>query len=113
LYVWHGIRVPEKAILRPEALTREDFLGAPNLEVRRVIQERMGGSFVRELGGVVIDAGPRGTLYEIPLPEDDPERIASYIQVQDASTPRQYLPRRAPNNADRGGSGGLELQDDQ
>jgi hypothetical protein len=95
-YAWHGVRVSEQVILRPETLTREDFLGAPNLEVRRVIQERMSGRFVRELGGVVIDAGSRGTLYEIPLPEDDPERIARYIQVQDASTPRQYFLRVPP-----------------
>jgi hypothetical protein len=89
-YAWHGVRVPEKVILAPEQLTREDFLSAPNVEVRRVIQERMGDRFVAELGGQVIDAGPRGTLYEVQLP-DDPEQVARYVQVQDASTARQYF----------------------
>jgi hypothetical protein len=100
LYAWHGVWVPEKVILRPETLTREDFLDAPSLEVRRVIQERMDGRFVSELGGTVIDTGPRGTLYEVRLPEDDPEEVARYIQVQDASTERQYYRkwgRRAPD----------------
>jgi hypothetical protein len=97
-YAWHGVRVPEHFILAPETLTREDFLSAPNIEMRRVIQECMGGRFVSELGGVVIDSGPRGTLYELELPNDpdDLEWVAHYLQVQDASTERQYCLRVPP-----------------
>jgi hypothetical protein len=95
-YAWHGVRVPEKVILAPEQLNRQDFLAAANLEVRRVIQERLGQRFVPELGGVVLDSGPRGTLYEVRLPEDDPERVARYVQVQDASTERTYFLRVPP-----------------
>jgi hypothetical protein len=96
-YAWHGVPVPEKAILAPEQLTREDFLNAPNLEVRRVIWERMGNRFVPELGGYmyVIESGPRGVLYEVEQPFS-PERIARYVQVQDASTARQYFLRVPP-----------------
>jgi hypothetical protein len=94
-WAWHGVRVPEKVILAPGTLTREDFLNEPNAEVRRVIQERMGERFVPELGGTVLDRGPRGTLYEVALP-DDPERVARYVQVQDASTARQYFLRVPP-----------------
>jgi hypothetical protein len=94
-WAWHGVRVSEKVILAPEALTRDDFLGERNLEVRRVIQERMGSRFVSELGGGVLDSSPRGTLYEVVLP-DDPERVARYVQVHDASTERQYLLRVPP-----------------
>jgi hypothetical protein len=56
-YAWHGVLVPERLILAPETLTREDFLQEPNIEVRRVMQERMGGRFVSELGGRVLDTG--------------------------------------------------------
>ena len=56
----------------------------------------MGERFVSELGGVVLDIGPRGTLYEVRLPADDPERVARYVQVQDASTERRYLLRVPP-----------------
>src|SRR5215469_15473927 len=56
---WHGVRVPKKVILAPEALTREDFLKERNLETRRIILERMGTRFVPELGGLVIDSNPR------------------------------------------------------
>jgi hypothetical protein len=41
-YAWHGVVVPEKVILAPETLTREDFLNEQNVAVRRVIQERIG-----------------------------------------------------------------------
>jgi hypothetical protein len=92
-YAWHGVRVPERVIHAPETLTREDFLGENDVEVRRVIQERMGDRFVSTLGGQVIDTGPRGTLYEVRLPGDDPEGVARYVQLQDASTARQYFLR--------------------
>jgi hypothetical protein len=55
----------------------------------------MGSRFVPELGGVVLDREPRGTLYEVAMP-DDPERVARYVQVQDASTERQYFLRVPP-----------------
>ena len=95
-YCWHGVRMPEQVILAPERLSREDFLSEPNVEVRRVIQERMGSRFVTEVGGQVIESSPRGTLYEVRLPEDDPERVARYVQVQDASSKRQYFLRVPP-----------------
>jgi hypothetical protein len=41
----------------------------------------MGDRFVAELRGQVIDISPHGTLYEVRLPEDDPERVASTIQT--------------------------------
>jgi len=95
-YAWHGVRVPEQVILAPERLSREDFVNEPNVEVRRVMQERMGGRFVSELGGVVLDTGLRGTLYEVRLPKDDPEQVARYVQVQDASSKRGYFVRVPP-----------------
>jgi hypothetical protein len=95
-YAWHGVRVPERVILAPERLSRQDWSKAQNAEVRRVMQERMGQRFVPELAGVVLDRSPRGTLYEVRLPEDDPEGVARYVQVQDASTPRSYFLRVPP-----------------
>ncbi|HLV98686.1 MAG TPA: hypothetical protein VKT82_08425 [Ktedonobacterales bacterium] len=95
-YAWHGVVVPERVILAPETLTRDDFLNESNVEVRRVMQEQMGERFVPELGGVVIDHSPRGTLYEVRLPDGDPERVARYVQVLDASTARQYFLRVPP-----------------
>jgi hypothetical protein len=95
-YAWHGVRVPEQVILAPERLSRDDFLNERNGEVRRVIQERMGSRFVPEMGGVVLDRGPQGTLYEVRLPADDPESTARYVLMQDASSGRQYFLRVPP-----------------
>jgi hypothetical protein len=99
VWAWHGVRVPEQVIVAPERLKREDFLKERDVEVRRVIQERMGSRFMRELGGTLgaklIDVGPRGRLYEVPLPQD-PEQVARYVQVQDTSTERRYFLRVPP-----------------
>jgi hypothetical protein len=94
-YAWHGVSVPEKIIVEPEALTREDFLSEENIEVRRAMMECMGDRFVPNMGGYVIDEGPRGQLYQVDL-AGDPERVARYVCVQDASTPRQYFLRVPP-----------------
>ncbi len=94
-FAWHGVEVPERVILASETLTREDWKSAWNVEVRRVIQERMGERFVSELGGVVLDTGPHGVLYAVDL-EDDPEGVARYVQVRDPSTAREYYVRVPP-----------------
>ena len=57
-FAWHGVPVPERVILEPDTLTREDFLGESNVEARRIIQERMGAErFVWELAATYIDGG--------------------------------------------------------
>jgi hypothetical protein len=101
-WAWHGVQVPERVLATPaERLTRDDFLGEQNLEVRRVIQERMGERFLWELGARFVDGGPRGVLYEVELP-GDPERVARYVEVMDPSTGRVYYlrtPRRVATAA--------------
>jgi hypothetical protein len=95
VHAWHGISVPERVISAPVQLTAQDWSGTRDVEVRRVIQERMGERFVEELGGEVIDNGPRGTLYKVDLP-NDPEEVALYLQVHDMSTERTYYLRVPP-----------------
>jgi hypothetical protein len=97
-YAWHGVAVPRKVALRPGALTRDDFFRQRDLEVRRVIQERMGDRFVSALGGNIVDTGTRGVLYEVEL-RRDPERVARYIHLHDASTQREYHLRVPPTIA--------------
>jgi hypothetical protein len=98
VYAWHGVRVPEKVILQPEHVTREEWMQEFNAETRRAIQERLGAErFVELVGGKQIDAGRRGKLIEIDLGTGDPERVAHYVQVQDSSTERQYYLRVPPS----------------
>lgn len=96
IWAWHGVHVPAWVIERPvEEWTRADFFDEHNIEVRRVIQERMGERFVWEIGARFVDAGPRGTLYEVDLP-GDPDRVARYLLVADPSTGRDYYLRVPP-----------------
>ncbi|MBI4348089.1 MAG: hypothetical protein HY553_14625 [Elusimicrobia bacterium] len=46
---WHGIRVPEKVILRPDSLTRLDIASETNSEVSRATAERIGWERYLEL----------------------------------------------------------------
>jgi hypothetical protein len=96
-FAWHGVPVPERVILEPDALTREDFLGERNVEARRIIQERMGAErFVWELAATYIDGGRQGVLYEVAVP-DDPDEVARYVQLVDPSTGREYFLRVPPS----------------
>ncbi|MBO0792339.1 MAG: hypothetical protein J2P36_15525 [Ktedonobacteraceae bacterium] len=100
VYAWHGVRVPEKLILHPGQVTREDWMQERNVEVRRAIQERLGNErFIEMVGGKQIDVGRRGKLIEIDLGPRDPERVAHYVQVQDSSTERYYYLRVPPSIA--------------
>jgi hypothetical protein len=96
-YAWHGVCVPAQVILHPEHLTREGWVNERNMEVRRAIQERLGPErFIALVGGTRIDRSPRGELVAVEL-GNDPEGVAHYVQVQDASTQRQYYLRVPPN----------------
>ncbi len=99
-YAWHGQWVPEKVILAPESLSRDDFVSTRNPAVHGVILERMGEWLVSErlaseLSGRVIDVGSRGTLYAVPLSDPNlaPEGIVTYLQVEDATTARPHFQR--------------------
>ena len=94
LYCINGVRVTEKIVKTPEKLTKNDWLKESNLEVRRIIQERMP-DFAKKIGGKVIDKSRMGELYEIDL-QNDPEKIAHYLKLKDSSTERLYWLRVPP-----------------
>jgi hypothetical protein len=94
-YAWHGVGISRKVILAPQTLTARDFFRARSLEVRRVIQERMGERFASVVGENIIDSGPRGVLYEVNVPGDR-DRRARYVKVRDAATGREYFLRVPP-----------------
>jgi hypothetical protein len=88
---------PEKVILHPEDLTKDDWLNEKDLETRRVVQEILGPErFIALVGGTSIDQSQRGELIAIDL-WNDPERVAHYVHVQDTSTERQYYLRVPPS----------------
>ena len=96
LYSINGVRVTKKIVKTPEKLTKNDWLKESNLEVRRIIQERMGERFVKALKAKTIQKDKYGELLEVDL-ENDPEKVARYVKVKDASTPRIYFLRCPPD----------------
>jgi hypothetical protein len=42
IWAWHGVRVPQDVIERPETITEDAIFAEPNAEVRRVMIERYG-----------------------------------------------------------------------
>jgi len=96
---FHGVKVTQKIVETPEKLTKNDWIKETNLEVRRIIQERMGERFVKELKGKKIHKGAYGELLEIDLP-NDPDKVARYAHVKDTSTKREYYLRVPPTIAD-------------
>ncbi|HEY7414398.1 MAG TPA: hypothetical protein VH593_04340 [Ktedonobacteraceae bacterium] len=95
-YAWHGTRCPEKLILHPEQLTKEEWMNERNLEVRRAMQEQLGNErFVKLVGGKCIEQGWRADLIEVDL-GNDPERVARFVRVKDTSTERIYYLRVPP-----------------
>ena len=53
-YLWHGIRVPEKIIMRPHEITKEDIQNERNSEVSRAIAERLGWEEYMERADTVL-----------------------------------------------------------
>jgi hypothetical protein len=95
-YAWHGLQVPEKIILHPEQITREEWRRESSIEVRRIMQERMGGKHLIELmGSRSVDQGQRGELLAVDL-VNDPEGVAHYVYVKDPSTDQEYYLRVPP-----------------
>jgi hypothetical protein len=98
VYVWHGIRVPERLILDPDSYTAEEIINESNAEVRRCMTEKLGLEKLLEVA-TKIHRDKFGTLYEIELQGD--ENI-KFVQVVN-STPekdgrRKEYQLRVPTN---------------
>ena len=88
----HGVKVTQKIVETPDKLTKQDWLNEKNLEVRRIIKDRMGENFVKKIGGKTVGKhkDPRiGEVVEIDI-SPDPEKVAHYLHAKDWSTGRKY-----------------------
>jgi len=95
---WRGVRVDERIAFHPEQLTASEALAQKNVEIRRVIIERMGYlRFTQEAKAKVIDqdrdSGGVRQLLRIELPQDEPLVGLSCFCP---STNRQYFLRVPP-----------------
>ena len=80
IYAWHGLRVAESLILRPDLLTPTQIRDEANAEIRRVMLVRYGADrFVRDIGAVPVHADETGSLYRVDLPDDEPLVLVSLV----------------------------------
>ena len=80
VWVWHGVRVPQRIIEHADQLTAAEILALSNVEVRRAVIERIGGpkALIERAGDAcqVVDAdtdalGLPRRLLRLHLPDDD------------------------------------------
>ncbi len=95
---WRGVPVTPQIAFAPETLSGAGILAERNVELRRVMIERLGfEKFLREVSAKVIDEdrdpGGKRQLLRVLLPEDEPIVVVS---VFCPSTGRQYLVRVPP-----------------
>ncbi len=96
--LWRGVSVDESFIRDPETLTGQDVLSTQNVEVRRILLERIGyEKFIADVGGLVIDrdqdAGGERRLIRVPLEDDEDIVVVSVICP---STGHNYVLRVPP-----------------
>jgi hypothetical protein len=96
--LWEGIAVDERTAFYPETLSGQDVLRQDNLELRRVLLERIGyDRLMQEVGGLILDrdqdAGGERKLIRIPLDDDEDIYLVSLICP---STAHQYVLRVPP-----------------
>lgn len=94
---WRGVQTDAR-ILSPESITGQQVLSTRNLELRRVLLERMGYErFISDVGGLVIDrdrdAGGERRLIRVPFPGDEDVVVVSLICP---STAHRYVLRVPP-----------------
>jgi hypothetical protein len=95
---WNGVPISGRVLFHPESIMVEDVLAEENVEVRRMMLERMGyqrffQSARAELRHQDTDPGGMRQLLVVPMPGD--EQLVC-LSVQDPSTDRRYLIRVPP-----------------
>ena len=73
VFAWHGVVVPEWAVGDPDGISIEAFDAERNVEIRRVLVERIGiERLVRDQGAGLVHEDETGRLWRRDLPMDDP-----------------------------------------
>lgn len=97
----HGVSVPRHVIEEPSRITAREAQDQPNVEVRRIMIERMGrGRFLSEIGATVIDRDTDGRGMPRLLVHYSPDRWSepeAYVEVTCPSTGHVYHLRVPPD----------------
>lgn len=81
---WRGVRVNDSIAFESDSMTGQDILNVENIELRRVLIERLGyETFLQQVGGLIRDrdrdAGGERQLVYIPFEDDEALMILKVI----------------------------------
>lgn len=83
------------AIKSPDKLDVQKILQEENVEVRRVLIEKLGNDkFIKRVNPEILDESETGRLLKVELKGDEDMVL---LEVKDASSPRKYLLRVPPS----------------
>lgn len=87
IWAWHGVAVPEAVVAKPHRITIDAIRAEPNVEVRRVMIERLGWERIVEEGGAqLVHVDATGKLWELSRTTDWSWDRARFVEVVN-STP--------------------------
>ena len=88
IWSWHGVRVTEQIVLRPETITRDEFAKETNAQVRQVMVERIGIERVCQMfQSQCLDKRGEYELLALDLGDG---RIRPYLKMLNPSMPGIY-----------------------
>ena len=95
---WRGVQVNDKVAFQGTSITGQQILETENVELRRVMIERLGyDKFLQQVGGIVRDrdkdAGGERQLIYIPFEDDEPFMV---LKVTCPSTGHIHILRIPP-----------------
>jgi len=96
---WRGVQVSDQIAFESQSFTGQDILNLENVELRRVLIERLGyETFLQQVGGLVRDrdqdvGGERQLVY-VPFEDDEPLMV---LKVTCPSTGHIHLLRVPPH----------------
>jgi hypothetical protein len=100
LYFWNGVLVPEKLIMTPEAITKQDVLSVENAEVRRCYMEKLGakkyydilsdGKGLKKVHSDTDNQGNLMVLWETTINDDIINKKVQFLECVCPSTMRIY-----------------------
>lgn len=96
---WRGVQVSDRIAFESQAITGQDILNTENVELRRVLIERLGyEKFLRQVGGVIRhsdrDAGGERQLICVAFEDDEPLMV---LKVTCPSTGHIHILRVPPD----------------
>lgn len=95
---WRGVQVDDHIALAAQPITGQDILNTDNVELRRVLIERLGyETFLQQVGGLVrdrdTDTGGERQLVYVPFEDDEPLMV---LKVTCPSTGHLHVLRVPP-----------------